>query len=350
MKKIAVHASTEYEVIVNAGAFKSCGSLISGVFTPCRALVISDETVFALYGDALVSSLEQSGFSCDSFVLEAGEKSKNAENLFSLWNYLSDKSYSRGDVIVSLGGGVVSDIAGFCAATYMRGIRFYEIPTTLLAMLDASVGGKTAINLENGKNAVGAIYQPSGVLIDTELLGTLPERQIAQGMAEAVKCGMIRHDILDKIERGASTEEIIYDCVSLKRDVVERDERDNSVRKLLNFGHTAGHAAEVLSGYSLPHGEAVAAGMVAFTRAAVKMGLCDASRLERLVSATKKFGLTTSFSYTADELFAAAMSDKKRVGDSFDVVLPAGNGCEIRTVSKSELYDIIVRGVTNDDA
>ena len=320
------------------------GALVKSVPDEIRALgkvrrvcVVSDSNVFPLYGKACLSSLEEAGFVVSSFVFPAGEASKTGETWLQLLNRLAESGLSRSDLIIALGGGVVGDLAGFAAATYLRGIRYVQIPTTLLAAVDSSVGGKTAINLKNGKNQVGCFYQPSMVLCDPDTLRTLPQIEYQNGMSEVIKYGMIKDAAflqqLKEKSAGQWISEVIFRCVSMKRDVVMQDEFDTAERMLLNFGHTIGHSVESCSHYQIPHGLAVAMGMTAITRAAQRMGVCTAGTAEVLEQVLDAYQLPKEVPYSPEELFHAAMTDKKKTGDTLRIVVPEKPGhCIIQNI------------------
>lgn len=243
---------------------------------------------------------------------------------------------------MALGGGVVGDVAGFAAASYLRGIDFIQIPTTLLACVDSSVGGKTAIDLKAGKNLAGAFYQPKLVIADFETLSTLTDGIFADGMAEVIKYGVIFDkaffEFLRDNEAKDNLEYVITRCVELKRDIVNADEKEKGVRALLNFGHTVGHAIEKCSGYKIPHGSAVAVGMVIISRAAYKCSFCDENYADIIASLNKKYSLPVSTDFSASELSSAAMADKKRAGDKIKLIIPEALGnCVIKSVPTSEL-------------
>ena len=248
MRSVTVKTSATYEVLIGSGLLQKAGEAVKKVISPCKAAIVTDSTVVHLYEETVRQSLTEAGFSVCTFVFPAGEASKNIHTLSHLLEFLAKEEMTRTDLIVALGGGVTGDLAGFGAAVYLRGIPFVQIPTTFLAAIDSSVGGKTAVDLEAGKNLAGAFYQPKRVLCDTDVLQTLPEVVFADGIAEALKYGVLGDAALfEKIAGGdfrQDLEEIIETCVSMKRDVVEEDEFDTGKRQLLNLGHTFGHAIE----------------------------------------------------------------------------------------------------------
>jgi 3-dehydroquinate synthase len=274
------------------------------------------------------------------FVFPHGEQSKSIETLASLLDFLAEHKVARSDTIAALGGGVVGDLTGFAASCYMRGIKFVQIPTTLLAMVDSSVGGKTGINLPTGKNLAGAFYQPEAVICDIDTLDTLPPDCFLDGCAEVIKYGILADRELFYTPIRENQEDVIARCVEIKRDIVNEDEFEAGRRKLLNFGHTIGHAIEKLSGYTMAHGHAVAAGMAIIARAS---GCCDALEITNML---ERYGLPTSTAYGAEELAQACLSDKKRAGDYITMVFPERIGlCVLKNIPVGELESLIQRGL-----
>ena len=313
-----------------------------GPSVPGKVVVVSDDQVYPLYGEALEDSFRQQGMSVSRFVFPHGETSKCMAVYEQLQEALSEEGLTRTDMLVALGGGVTGDLTGFAAATYQRGIRYVQIPTTLLAAVDSSVGGKTAINLRNGKNQVGCFYQPSLVLCDPDTLKTLPRIEYQNGMSEVIKYGMIKDAaFLQRLKDEPASEwisDVIFRCVSMKRDVVSKDEFDTGERMLLNFGHTIGHAVESCSHYQIPHGIAVAMGMMANTRAAERLGICPTGTAQELEQVLDAYQLPKELTYSPGELFAAAMADKKKAGDTLRIVVPEALGrCVIKTIPATEL-------------
>ena len=350
MRTVTVKTAPAYEVRVGSSLLSRCGEHISQVHAPCTAVLATDSRVDTLYADAVSRSLEEAGFRVVKFVFPAGEQSKNLETYASLLSFLAEREVTRSDLIVALGGGVVGDLAGFAAATYLRGMDFVQLPTTLLAQIDSSVGGKTAVDLPQGKNLAGAFWQPRLVLCDTECLASLPAEVLSDGLAEAVKYGMIADEALLLRLRdggiGSDPEGVIARCVQIKADVVAADERDNGARQLLNFGHTAAHAMEKHSNFALTHGRAVAMGMAVITRACVKRGLVTPEVQEVLEDALTGNGLPVSCDFSASILAQGAAADKKRRGDAITLVLPRRLGeCVLSRVPLSELEDFFQSGL-----
>lgn len=291
-----------------------------------RVTVITDTNVAKHYLNRVTDSLEKAGFLTASHIFKAGEKSKNLTSIAEMYDTLADFNMTRKDIIVALGGGVTGDMAGFAAATYLRGIDFIQIPTSLLAQVDSSVGGKTGVDIAQGKNLVGAFHQPKAVLIDPSTLETLPDLYLKDGMAEVIKYGCIKDDkFFEKLENENAydcIDEIIEICVSIKRDVVSRDEREAGERMLLNFGHTLGHSIEKLNNFKgISHGMAVAVGMVLISRAGEKQEITEQGTTDRIIRLCQKYGLPTSDKATVEEMADAARSDKKTVGGDINLVL-----------------------------
>ena len=350
MRTIRISASRTYDVMIGSGLMERAGDFLKETLGPCRALVASDSNVWPLYGKALLDSLAQSGIEvAGTFVFEAGEQSKNLQSYERLTEELCERRLSRSDAVIALGGGVGGDLAGFAAATYARGMKLCMLPTSLLSMVDSSVGGKTAIDLAGGKNMLGCFYQPHLVLCDVDALYTLPEAEYENGCAEIVKYAMLGSrelfDALLAVPVKNAYEKIISTCVDMKRAFVEADERDTGERMKLNLGHTLGHAAEKLSAYQIPHGRAVAMGMAAITRAACAHGLCGRDTLKALLKALSAYKLPTQMPYSAAELAPAALGDKKTSGDMISLIVPRSVGeCEILRLPKAELEAFIKAG------
>ena len=350
MTTVTVRASRPYEVTIGRGLLDTVGRQAAGQWKGRSAAVVSDSTVAPLYLNRVKDSLERAGFQVHSFVFPAGEDQKNGGTYLKLLEFLAARRLTRADGLIALGGGVVGDLAGFAAATFLRGIGFLQLPTTLLAAVDSSVGGKTAIDLTNGKNLAGAFYQPQAVLCDLDTLDTLPAEVFADGCAEVIKYGMIGDPALlarlETVDFRADPEELVARCVAQKRDLVEQDEFDTGARQLLNLGHTLGHGVEACSGYTVSHGRAVAIGMTLVTRAAVAFGRCPAEVLPRLRRLLERYGLPDATAYSAQALYEKTLSDKKRSGDTISLVVPiAGGASQLVRIPVSELPAWIERGL-----
>ena len=325
MQKVIVNASTNYPVKIGGGLLALAGQLVAEIIPPRTCAVITDTTVEPLYAAQVCRSLQDAGFKVCLYSFPAGEQNKNLNTYGSILEFFAENKLTRSDFAVTLGGGVVGDMGGFAAATYQRGIDFVQIPTTFLAAVDSSVGGKTAIDLAAGKNLAGAFHQPRLVICDTDTFKSLPAATFADGMAETVKHGFIAdksfYDFLMTEDVHAHIDDVVRRNVEIKAAVVNEDEFEHGKRKLLNFGHTLGHAIEKCSGYTISHGYAVATGMVLASRAAEKLGYSPAGTLDAVISACRRFDLPTECPYTASQLYAAATGDKKRSGGSIDVVV-----------------------------
>jgi 3-dehydroquinate synthase len=324
MKKVSVSASTNYDILIEKGLIKQSGKLIADVAKSRRTAIVTDSKVNELYTETVRESLINEGFEVSVFVFPNGEKSKCLETLNQIYCFLSDSQITRTDTIIALGGGVVGDITGFAAATFLRGIDYVQIPTTLLAQVDSSVGGKTAIDMPFGKNLVGAFKQPSLVICDPSTLDTLLPETFSDGMGEVIKYGMIRDEklfetLLDN-DMNSITEiidEIIYKCVSIKRDVVEEDEKEASVRAILNFGHTIGHAIENYYHYeTYTHGSAVAMGMCIMSSKTASDEIT-----EKLIKCVEKYNLPSSTTVSLKELVPICKKDKKMHSSSINYIV-----------------------------
>ena len=329
MKIVDVGVGGGYNVVIGRGLIDKAGELVHGVLGDRRLAVITDDKVDALYSDRLIRSLESARYETVKFVFKNGEASKNARTFIDILEFLAKNHLCRNDAVIALGGGVAGDIAGFAASAYLRGIDFVQIPTTLLAAVDSSVGGKTGIDLEAGKNLAGAFYQPKLVICDPELLKTLDHGVFCDGCAEVIKYGVIKDEKIFNMlndPENLDIESIIARCVEIKRDVVVFDEKEQGLRQILNFGHTFGHAVEKLSNYKVSHGSAVAIGMAMIMRACVLDGKCTSGYANKLEELIKKYDLPTRTDYPAEKLYEALLSDKKRKGDHITLVVPGKEG------------------------
>ena len=344
MTTVKVNASKKYDIQIGKNLLPNLGAEIKKLGKAQSVCIVSESNVFPLYGEATRKSLDDAGFRVISYVFPAGEEQKNANTYLDLLNYLAKNQITRSDILVALGGGVVGDLSGFAAATYLRGIRFVQVPTTLLAAVDSSVGGKTAIDLPAGKNLVGAFCQPSLVLCDTQLLDSLPEDIFRDGCAEVIKYAVLYDaDFFRYLREAGSTfdrEYVIRRCVEMKRDVVAQDEFDTGERMKLNLGHTIGHGVEARSNFTLSHGKAVAIGTAIVSRAS------NCKDTAEIISLLEQFGLPTSCEYAAEELFSYTLSDKKRSGSSIRLIIPEEIGnCKIVPTPVDQLKSFIEAGL-----
>lgn len=350
MSTVTIRASRTYEVQIGDRLPPDAGERVrAAVPGAVRGAILADDTVWALYGPELEARLREAGLETHHMTFPHGEASKNASVYLSVLEWLSRCRIDRQDVLLALGGGVTGDLGGFAAATYLRGIAYVQVPTTLLAMADSSVGGKTAIDLSAGKNLAGAFWQPSLVLCLCSALDTLPRETLADGCAEVVKYGVLCDPELFRHleERGLDFDRpwVVERCVRIKQDFVSRDEFDRGARKLLNLGHTLGHALERRSGFALSHGRGVSIGMAAVTRAAAARGLCPGElpgRLERLL---EKLELPVCSPWPPEELEEFLLADKKWSGSRVEVIVPEELGrCVLRPMDRRELTDFLEAG------
>ncbi len=344
MISIPVSASVNYNVVIERGLLAHVGEETKKLVRPAKAVIVSGPNTYLLYGEAVTASLKSAGFEVAHFIHQGGEAAKSLETYGKLLNFLCDSRVSRSDILVALGGGVTGDLTGFAAATYLRGISFVQIPTTLLAAVDSSVGGKTAINLNSGKNQAGCFYQPIAVFCDPDTLRTLPDADYRCGCAEIVKYGVLAGgELFDTVSSGgirANEEAVIASCVRIKSDIVNEDEFDRGTRMLLNLGHSIGHAVEKCSGYAVHHGDAVAVGMAIIARAAADKGFCGKACRDIIIDTLKKYDLPTETSFTAEELFEASKADKKISGGKMHLIVPEKIGsCRIESIDIDALRD-----------
>ena len=331
MQKITVDlGEKKYDIKIEKGLLSRVGEEVRGLSKAGKVVVITDANVDALYGAVLQQSLEAESFAVNRIVVEAGEKSKTLEVLGEVYEQLAAFGITRGDLILTFGGGVPGDLGGFAAATFLRGVDFIQIPTSLLAQIDSSVGGKVAVDLPAGKNLVGSFYQPLGVLIDPDLLSTLPVRYLHDGLAEAIKYGCIRSSELFAKLEGISNDkelladigEVIYACCEIKARIVEADEYDTGERMLLNFGHTLGHAVEKCYNYeTYTHGEGVGIGMLLLTEQTERRGITQAGTAHRIKQILEHYSLPTEAVMAKDEMLKTIAMDKKKNGREITLVV-----------------------------
>lgn len=342
MNTVAVKTSKPYEVRIGRGLINNIAREILDIKKPGKCIIVSDDNVFSLYGETVKTSLTEAGYTVYEAVFPHGEDSKNMETVLSLLTAFFEAGLTRSDFAIALGGGIVGDVCGFVSSIYLRGIDFIQIPTTLLAAIDSSVGGKTGVNTEYGKNLVGAFHQPVRVICDTDTFETLPYEIYTAGICEALKYGVIRDGELFEAIGKSDIEDIVCRCVQIKADIVANDEFDHGERQLLNFGHTFGHSIEALSNFEISHGHAVGLGMLIISRACEKQGLCEKGISEEIEKALKSFDVKTDISYSANQLTDHAMSDKKRKGNKITLVIPEALGkCVLHTISTDKLEEFI---------
>ena len=350
MQEVMVKASRCYSIQIGSGLLDTLGRE-AGKFPKVKTVcVVSESNVYPLYGPRAEKSLIDAGFRVVSYVFPAGEQSKCGETYLSLLNFLAENHLTRSDLLVALGGGVVGDLTGFAAATFLRGVKFIQVPTTLLAAVDSSVGGKTAIDLPAGKNLAGAFYQPSLVLCDTDTLSSLPHDIFLDGCAEVIKYGIIYDraffDYLKEAGPEFDREKVITRCVELKRDVVMQDEFDTGARMKLNLGHTLGHGVEARSHFALSHGKSVAIGMAMVSRAGAKLGYLSRQDAETIQNTLLSYGLPIRTEYSPAELVQYMLSDKKRSGGTIPLIIPDRIGhCKIVPTPVEELTAFVEAGM-----
>ena len=344
MNTVTVNATRSYDILIGSGLLPALGPQVQKLGKAATVCIVSDSNVWPFYGETALKSLKDSGLEAISFIFPAGESSKSGTTFLNLLNFLAEHKLTRSDLIVALGGGVVGDLAGFAAASYLRGIRYIQVPTTVLAAVDSSVGGKTAIDLPAGKNLAGAFWQPSLVLCDTDTLNTLPEEIFRDGCAEVIKYGILYDpELFSHLEANGlffDREWVITRCVELKRNVVMEDEFDTGARMKLNLGHTIGHGVEAKSGFSVSHGKAVAIGTAIVSRSA------QCADCGRIMEILQKFGLPTNTRYSAEDLYTYTLSDKKRSGSTVNLIIPRTVGhCDIVPTPVEQLLSFIKAGL-----
>ena len=353
MRTVHVNAASKsYDVLIGKNAVLALGEEAKKVCPGAlKALIVSETNVAGLYLDTVTAQLEDAGFEVIDYVFEAGEQNKNINEIAGMWNKMAEAGFTRTDFVVGLGGGVTTDMAGFAASTFLRGIKVIQLPTSLLAMVDASVGGKTGIDIPMGKNQVGAFWQPSLVLEDISFLKTLPDEVFTEGMGEVTKHAFIMDtELFEKLEKANGDirsgedllEEIVFMNVSDKASVVGEDETDNGRRQTLNFGHTVGHVIERDSGFTKPHGICVAKGMGIVIDACVRAGTLEAEEAEKMKNLLKLYKLPTEDDITPEAIVEGAMNDKKKRGDTLSVILVNKIGqAEIRKMNKEEFLKFL---------
>lgn len=349
-QRIHIPVGAGYDVHIGAGLRKNCAPLVKACAGEGRVAIVTDTTVEALYLRDVRAALEEAGMAVESYAFAAGEGSKNLQVLSGMLEFLAARRFTRADSILALGGGVVGDMAGFAAGCYMRGIGFIQMPTTLLAAVDASVGGKTAVNLRAGKNLAGLFVQPMAVLCDTECMESLPEAALADGLAEAIKTAVLfDEELFSILEKGNARENmhtLIAACVAHKGRIVAADTFERGERKLLNLGHTAGHAVEKLSGFAISHGHAVSMGMALMAGYAQREGLCGRDAFLRILRALERNGLPLRAPYSAAQMAEAVWADKKRERENVTLILPERIGaCMLRETDMHGLRDVFQSGM-----
>ena len=344
MTSITIRSSRPCDVLIEPGLLDRAGELLRLYTEAEQAAVVCGDIVYPLYAERAVRALERAGFRVCVKTIPHGEEHKTLASYGDLLSFLCERDFDRRDLVVALGGGVTGDLAGFAAATYRRGCAFAQIPTTLLAAVDASVGGKCAVDLPGGKNQAGCFYPPLAVLCDPDLFATLPASELRCAAAEIVKYGVLFDraffDSLYRKDLLPCAGELVAACVGFKRSIVERDEFDRGERRLLNLGHSFGHAIERCSSYTLRHGEAVSIGLAMIARAAARRSLCSDATRDEIVSLLRFHALETECPFSVRELVESLARDKKREGDTLRLVVPREIGrCEILSVPFADAAD-----------
>ena len=344
MHTVKVNTGSPYFVFIERGLFSEVAQSLRRGLGDVRLCVVTDRHVGALYAERLLSSMREAGYDPALFTFEAGEAHKSMETVEGILTFLEERSFTSKDVLVALGGGIVGDVTGFSAAIYRRGIRFVQIPTTLLAAVDASVGGKTGVNFAGAKNQVGAFWQPTAVFCDPDMFTTLSAEQYADGVSEVVKYGVaFDRELFEMMSTTYDVSAVVARCVEWKAKVVSEDERDTGTRRLLNFGHTVGHAIESYTKGEFSHGQAVAVGMMVATRSAVRIGFCHEDFLPELEGTLNLNGLPTGIDAPKEDLLAAMRYDKKTAGEEITLVLPRRLGeCALYPTTLSALGSVLV--------
>lgn len=344
MEKIRINCRNPYDVYVGKDILKNLGDLVAKNYT--EIALVTDENVEKYYGEICLKSLKNKGFNPLKYVIKPGEGSKNTDEYIKLLNFLGENEFDRNSLLIALGGGVVGDLTGFAAATYMRGISFAQVPTSFLAMVDSSVGGKTAVNLKCGKNSVGAFYQPDFVLCDVNCLKTLPDYYMKDGLGEVIKYGILDNaELFEKLNYPLPEDktEIISACIKIKNKIVSKDEFDKGIRQLLNLGHTIAHGLEKLSGYTISHGCAVATGIYAISKIAFQNSICSEETFVKIENILKFHGFNLEIPYTYKEIFDTIKHDKKKNGESINVVFPKKIGlCGIYTLTFDKFREMLL--------
>lgn len=360
MRIVDVATEKPYRVHIGSKLLAGCGALVRDACGGSRACVVSDSNVAPLYAKTVEESLAANGYETSLFVFSAGEQSKNAATYIALLEHLAGCTIDRHDVVIALGGGVTGDLAGFAAATYMRGCRFVQVPTSLLAMVDSSVGGKTAIDLDAGKNLAGAFRQPDIVIIDVDCLETLESETFSDGCGEMVKHAVLADESLfsflekrpftlaSALDDPEFAQGIIARNIEIKRDIVIGDEKESGRRKLLNLGHTVGHAVESCERYRLGHGSCVSIGMTLIAKAAAQRGWCEEGLPGRIEQVLKAHGLATATALSPSDIAAAAKHDKKRISDRIEIVVPRSIGaCDIESMPMDDFEHLLDQAMRN---
>ncbi len=345
-KKVTVTGvKKRYDIIIGQDILNIIPEKIKELTKAKTVVIITDDNVDRLYSDIVSDLIEKSGFMTYKFVFPHGEDHKTMETVCQALEFMAERNVTRSDLIVALGGGIVGDVSGYIAASYLRGIDFIQVPTTFLAAIDSSVGGKTGVNLKSGKNLAGAFYQPRLVVCDTKTFKTLPTENFKEGISEAIKYGVICDEALFEMfskKENIELESIIERCVSIKADIVAVDEFDTGKRQLLNFGHTIGHAIEKETEFEISHGIAVGIGMALISKISDRIGWSKEETYPRIKACLENQGIPTDTKLTTDVLVKTMLKDKKRNGEQINLVIPETIGnCVLKSIEVSKLKEVL---------
>lgn len=343
MKRIAVKTEKSYDILIGEDIFSTLGKECEKIFDSKKVLVLTDENVGDLYLKKACETLSASGFSVEKYIIESGEKSKNIDTVIKIVDYLSEKSFNRTNGIIVLGGGVVGDIAGFVASIYMRGIKYVNVPTSLLSQVDSSIGGKTGVDTKYGKNLIGTFCSPCLVFTDTKLLETLPENEYESGLGEVLKYAILDDEMFDLIKNKSGIERIVEKCVEIKKDIVEKDEKDLGIRGILNLGHTLAHAIEKDSDYKISHGIAVATGIYHILMSSLKKGYIDRENYDKAMSLFSVLEIKPVLGIEKERLLSFVFNDKKSFDGGIELIVPRKIGKVERVkMTKEEAEEFIL--------
>lgn len=345
-KKVTVKGVKKpYNILIGKDILSILSEKIKELTKAKKVVIITDDHVDKLYSDQILIMLQNAGLHTIKFVFPHGEANKTMETICKILEFMAENNVTRSDLILALGGGIVGDVSGFAAASYLRGIEYIQVPTTFLAAIDSSVGGKTGVNLKSGKNLAGAFYQPRLVVCDTNTFGTLPEENFKEGVSEAIKYGVIcDRELFNTLSQTDDwdIESVIERCVSIKSEIVSEDEFDTGKRQLLNFGHTVGHAIEKVTNFEISHGIAVGIGMAIISKISDQLSWSTENTHSKIVKCLEKNGILTECNAKTEELLSAMLKDKKRNGDTLNLVIPEKIGnCILRNIAVSELKDVL---------
>ncbi len=334
-----------YNIIIGTNVLKDIPETLKSITKAKTVVIITDDHVDALYANTVWGILEGAGYRVLKFVFHHGERYKTMETVCNILEFMAEENVTRADMILALGGGIVGDVSGFCAASFLRGIDFVQVPTTFLAAIDSSVGGKTGVNLKAGKNLAGAFYQPRAVFCDISTFDTLPEENFKEGVAEAIKYGVICDKALFlKLAENDTwdVEAVIEQCVSIKAAIVAEDEFDTGKRQLLNLGHTIGHGIEKCTDFKISHGIAVGIGMAEISKISDRLGWSCEGTYQEIVNCLTKNGLPTDCDVKTEDLLTVMQKDKKRNGAQINLVIPEKIGnCVLKSIQVSSLEEVL---------